>query len=107
MPPRIRGAGALPSIGLAVLRELLVWRDEAAQRHDAPPRSLIKDEVLLEMARHPVKSVDALAKVRGLPRPVEDDEGKNIVAAVARGGERRPRRGPGGSGGAAPRRAER
>ena len=37
------------------------------------------------MARHPVKSVDALAKVRGLPRPVEDDEGKNIVAAVARG----------------------
>jgi ribonuclease D len=82
---RIRGAGALTGSGLAVLRELLVWRDEAARRHDTPPRTFIKDEILLEMARHPVKSVDGLSKVRGLPRPVEQDEGANIVAAVARG----------------------
>jgi ribonuclease D len=82
---RIRGAGALPSLGLAVLRELLLWRDEAARRHDAPPRSLVKDEVLLEMARHPVKSVEGLAKVRGLPRPVEEEEGKSIVTTIARG----------------------
>lgn len=82
---RVRGAGALTGIGLVVLRELLVWRDEAARRHDTPPRSMLKDEILLEMARHPVKSVEGLAKVRGLPRPVESDEGENIVAAVARG----------------------
>jgi ribonuclease D len=82
---RIRGAGALTGCGLAVLRELLVWRDEAARRHDTPPRSFIKDEVLLEIARHPVKTVEGLSKVRGLPRPVEQEEGANIVAAVSRG----------------------
>src|SRR5688572_18253293 len=82
---RIRGAGALTSYGLAVLRELLVWRDEAVRRHDTPPRSFIKDEILLEMARHPVKSIEGLSKVRGLPRPVEQEEGSNIVAAVSRG----------------------
>ena len=82
---RIRGAGTLQGAGLAVLRELLVWRDAAARQHDAPPRSLVKDEILLDMARQPVKSVEGLTKVRGLPRPVEEAEGENIVAAVARG----------------------
>ena len=82
---RIRGAGTLQGAGLAVLRELLVWRDAAARQHDAPPRSLVKDEILLDMARQPVKSVEGLTKVRGLPRPVEEAEGENIIAAVARG----------------------
>jgi ribonuclease D len=82
---RIRGAGTLQGAGLAVLRELLVWRDAAARQHDTPPRSLVKDEILLDMARQPVKSVEGLTKVRGLPRPVEEAEGANIVAAVGRG----------------------
>ena len=67
---RVRGAGSLPPENMAVLRELTAWRDRAAQAADVPPRAYLKDEVLLSLARSPVKSAHQFAKVRNLPRPV-------------------------------------
>jgi ribonuclease D len=82
---RVRGATSLPPQGLAVLRELTIWRDLVARKHDVPPRAYLKDEILLDLARSPIKSVDRLGKVRGLPRPVEHEDGAEIVAATMRG----------------------
>ena len=76
---RVRGAGALAPRNLAVLRELTIWRDGAARMANAPPRAFLKDEVLLELARSPVRSVEKLARVRGLPRPVESQYGGQLV----------------------------
>jgi ribonuclease D len=81
---RIRGAGALSKSGLAVLRELTILRDSAARSHDVPPRAFLKDEVLLDLARSPVKSIEKLGRVKGLPRPVEAQHGKEIVDATLR-----------------------
>ncbi|MGE5610645.1 MAG: ribonuclease D [Bacillota bacterium] len=82
---RVRGANALSPKNLAILRELVIWRDAAAQRHDMPPRTLLKDEILIELSRSPVTEVAGLAKVRGLPRPVEASEGERIVATTQKG----------------------
>ncbi len=82
---RVRGATSLPPQGLAVLRELTVWRDAVARKHDVPPRAYLKDEILLDLSRSPIKSVEKLGKVRGLPRPVEHEDGADIVAATLRG----------------------
>jgi ribonuclease D len=82
---RIRGAGSLPPQGLAVLRELTIWRDSAARKHDVPARSFLKDEILLDMARQPVKAVEKLDRVKGLPRPVEAAHGAAIVDATLKG----------------------
>jgi ribonuclease D len=82
---RVRGATSLPPQGLAVLRELTVWRDAAAQKADSPPRAFLKDEILIDMARSPIRSVEKLSRVRGLPRPVEAEHGQTIVSATARG----------------------
>jgi ribonuclease D len=81
---RIRGGGALAGKNQAVLRELARWRDRLAQELDVPPRSFLKDEILLDMARTPVKSIEKLDRVRGLPRPVEQDHGEEIVAITAK-----------------------
>lgn len=81
---RVRGAGSLQPRNMAVLRELTIWRDNAARAHDLPPRSFLRDEVLVDLARSPAKSVDGLARVRGLPRPVEHQHGSDIVAATQR-----------------------
>jgi ribonuclease D len=81
---RVRGAASLPPRNQAVLRELTNWRDAAARKHDVPPRSFLKDEVLADLAKNPVKSVDKLARVRGLPRPVEHEYGNEIVEATSR-----------------------
>ncbi len=81
---KVRGATSLTPQGLAVLRELVIWRDAAAKAHDVPPRGFLRDEILIDMARNPVKSVDKLARVKGLPRPIELTHGGEIVAAIAR-----------------------
>lgn len=82
---RVRGAGGLDPRNLAVLRELAIWRDRTARDEDVPPRTLVRDEVLLSMARQPIKSVEQLDRVKGLPRPVESRYGKELLAATQRG----------------------
>jgi ribonuclease D len=81
---RIRGSTSLSPASLAVLRELTIWRDAAARAHDVPPRALLRDEILMDMARSPIKSVDRLARVKGLPRPVEAEHGAEMVDATLR-----------------------
>ena len=81
---RVRGANGLPPPALAVLRELTVWRDAAARQHDKPPRALLKDEVMVELARERPGSSAELAKVRSLPRAIAEAFGADIVAAAAR-----------------------
>jgi ribonuclease D len=81
---KIRGAGTLEPANLAVLRELAVWRDTAARQTDVPPRTLLKDEVMLLLARAPARSVERLSRVRGLPRSVEAAHGREIVEATVK-----------------------
>ena len=81
---RVRGAGSLAPRNLAVLRELTTWRDAAARMADVPPRAFLKDEILLDLARTPVRSVEKLNRVRGLPRPVESEFGAQIVEMTER-----------------------
>lgn len=93
---RIRGAGTLTVAQLGVLRELMIWRERCAVEADCPPRSYVRDEPMLDMARHPPKSVDRLQKIKFLPRPVVERHGEEIVrltlAALAHppAGLRRP-----------------
>ena len=82
---RVRGATSLSPQGLAILRELVIWRDAVARAHDVPPRAFLKDEILIDLSRQPVKTLEKLDRVRGLPRPVEHAHGKEIVDATLRG----------------------
>ncbi len=82
---RVRGAPTLSGQQLAVLRELTIWRDATARAHDVPPRAFLKDDVLVELARNPVKDAEKLKRVRGLPRPVEAAHGAELVAAIHKG----------------------
>src|SRR5262249_53193739 len=53
--------------------------------HDVPARAFLKDDILLDMARSPVKSIEKLGRGKGLPRPVEAAHGATIVEATLRG----------------------
>jgi len=81
---RVRGASGLSPRNLAILRELTIWRDAAARLTNVPPRAFLKDEVLLDLARNPIKSIDRLHRVKGLPRPVEAEYGGQIVEMTSR-----------------------
>ncbi len=82
---RVRGAHSLRGQSLAILRELTIWRDEAARAHDLPPRTFLRDEVLTDLAKSPVKSIDQLHRIKHLPRPVEQEYGDRIVRATLAG----------------------
>jgi len=80
---RVRGAAALSLRSQAVLKALTAWRDGAARRQDKPPRTFLKDEVMVELARDRPGSIADLATVRGLPKAIADQFGADIVAATA------------------------
>ncbi len=65
---RLRGAGSLDRRRLAMLREMFRWREEEAARANRPPRTVVRDDLLVEIVRHSLKSEQELHVVRGLAR---------------------------------------
>jgi ribonuclease D len=65
---KLRGTGSLDRRRLAVVRELYRWREETAARTNRPARTIIRDDLIVEIARrNPTRERD-LQVVRGLPR---------------------------------------
>jgi len=81
---RVRGRGRLGRRRLAVLRELAIWRDRAARREDVPTRTLVKDGVLVALARRQPTQPADLSGIRGMPRPVVARYATKIIQAVAK-----------------------
>lgn len=75
----MRGAGSLSFNQLAVLRALMIWRNDAARENDVPPRAFVRDEALIDLSRQPAKTTERLTRVKFLPRPIVDRHGDAIV----------------------------
>ena len=79
---RIRGWDTLKPKGAAVLREVAVWREAEARRRNVPRGRVMRDEVLLQLARHPPKSVNDLRGLRGVHSSDVDRHGGQILATI-------------------------
>jgi ribonuclease D len=79
---RIRGWDQLKPKSAAVLRELAAWREGEAKRRNVPRSRVVRDEVLLQLARHPPRHQDELRKVRGLHASETDRNGESILTAI-------------------------
>jgi ribonuclease D len=82
---RIKGARDLTRRELAVLRELVPWRDSVARSMDRATFRVIGNEQLLDIARTQPRARDELAKVKGVSRGILENHTRDITAAVARG----------------------
>lgn len=89
---KIKGAGGLEAQSLAILQELAAWREAEARKRNRPRGHIVKDTVLLTIARERLTTPDAIEKCgqisaksvkaygetlirlvnKGLKRPVED-----------------------------------
>jgi ribonuclease D len=65
---KLRGASSLDRRRLAILREMYIWREEEATRANRPPRTIVRDDLLVEVARRHLKGESDLHVVRGLAR---------------------------------------
>jgi len=82
---RFKGARALDRRGLAILRELHVWRETLASSLDRATFRLLGNEAILELAAHPVRTREQLAKVKGVGRDLAERRGAELLEAIERG----------------------
>jgi len=82
---RVSGNAGLDERGLAIVRELFHWRDAEAQRRNQPPRRILRDDLIVELARRGLADPARIQAVRGLERGDLRRRIGEIAAAVQRG----------------------
>jgi len=82
---RVKGARDLTRRELALLRELVIWRDALALQVDKASFRVVGNEVLLEISRLAPAERVALAAIKGMPRGIIERHGTDVLAAVKRG----------------------
>lgn len=79
---RIRGWRRLGRQRLAVLRELVTWRETAARQADLPPRTFLRDAAMKNVAKQMPRTVRALRQVKGFPRPLARRAGAEVLKTL-------------------------
>jgi len=82
---RTKGARDLKRRELAVLKELVAWRDERAAALDRATFRVMGSEAMFEIARVHPKTREELAAVKGVPRGVVERHAQDLLDAVQRG----------------------
>lgn len=82
---KIKNVRSLRRKNLAVMVELAAWREAEAIQRDSLPKSVVRDEPLLEIARSLPKKLDDLAEIRGFHRKEVNKSGAAILDAVKKG----------------------
>lgn len=82
---RVSGIGKLGPQSLAIVRELWLWRQQEAQRLNRPPRRLLRDDLLVEIAKRKVDRPDRLMAIRGMQRGALKRRADELADCVRRG----------------------
>lgn len=82
---RVKGARDLTRRELALLRELVAWRDAVALQLDRATFRVVANEVLLEIARTAPSNIEALGAIKGMPRGMVERAGRDVLDAVQAG----------------------
>jgi ribonuclease D len=82
---RISGMNKLKPTQLAILRELAEWREHEALRRDRPAGVIMKDAILLELARRTPRSLQELQEGRIVPPREQERYSEQIMEAIQRG----------------------
>lgn len=82
---RLKGARDLSRRELALLRELVAWRDGVARSLDRSTFRVVTNEVLLDLARRSPRTMEELRGVKGIGRGILENRGHELLDACARG----------------------
>jgi ribonuclease D len=82
---RVSGNSGLDARTLAIIRELYHWRDAEAQRRDQPVRRILRDDLIVELAKRGSADLHRISALRGLERGDLKRQLVDIAAAIQRG----------------------
>jgi ribonuclease D len=69
---------------MAVVRELSLWREAEAVRRNRPPRRILRDDLVLELARRQPRNAEELFATRDMNRGDVKKTADDILEAIAR-----------------------
>ncbi len=82
---RVSGIGKLNPRQLAIVRELWTWRYEEAQRRNQPQKRLLRDDLIVELAKRKIADPAKIMAIRGMERSAVKRKADELAECVARG----------------------
>jgi ribonuclease D len=79
--PRVNGLNAAAR---PVARELVLWREQTAERQNRPVQGVLSDATLIEIARRKPRSTAELERIRGVGGGASGRRGEELLGAIAR-----------------------
>jgi ribonuclease D len=82
---RVSGISNLPPRSLAIVRELWHWREEQAQCRDLPPRRILRDDLIVELAKRKSDHPEKIRAIRGIGQQVKREHLQQIASCIRQG----------------------
>lgn len=82
---KVSGIGKLGPRNLAIVRELWNWRYEEARRRNQPQKRLLRDDLIVELAKRKVSNPEQIMGIRGMERSAVKRKADELAECVRRG----------------------
>jgi len=82
---KVSGVGNLAGRSLAIVRELWMWRQTEAERRDVPPRRVLRDDLIVELAKRKSDQPDKIKAIRGMQQFGGRQVLEQLAACIRRG----------------------
>ena len=82
---KMKGARDLNRRELALLRELVAWRNSVAAEQDKATFRVLGNEPLFEIAKTAPRDRNGLSAIKGMPRGILERNSQGLIDAVSRG----------------------
>jgi len=82
---KVSGIGSLSGRSLSIVRELWRWREQEAERRDMPPRRVLRDDLIVELAKRKSDNPERIRAIRGLQRHSKSQLIQQLAACIRRG----------------------
>ena len=79
---KVKGGNRLRGESLAVMQILARWREQRARDRDKPKGWILRDDALVDIARHRPQTVESLGKIRGLSEGLVRNSGNTIIGLI-------------------------
>ena len=87
---KVKGANRLKGASLSIVQALAGWREQQASSRDRPRGWMMRDDVMVDIARHKPASMQALAAIRGLSDGLLNRCGNELLEIIGKAAGEKP-----------------